>query len=671
MSFRIFGNGVCHLHSPSFLYTCGDEILGKIIIVTPEPMMRALRLIHSVMFWLLLAALFVHAFPSYAADPMQVNDLAVLVDRSGKESITSVSQPSRTVDFRPVPHGFSAGFTRSVHWLRFTLHAPPSDAHGKREILLEIHPPYVDDLQIYILQPEDKGKFDIRKGGDLQPPISKEYPYRAFAYRVAFDDVRPRTVYVRLQTSSSSVLTVKVWAPSAFIERTSREYILLGLLFGVILAVMLANVWHGLWRREAIYRRYIAYLLATFSLLLGINGLVGEFLFPTHPLWAHHWVSLSNLLIFIFGTHFYMLALEINTAALWMRWIYRTVFWLSILCLPTPLIGLYLEAIRILMPLALLLLLTGVWRSVQLWRQRNANGKILLLAHFFGLAGALATVLTLFGLLPGHFFLIYGFQLGTVGTLLALQWMMGHHVRVIEAQKTQASMEVEIAKATAQQERAEREHQRHFLSMLTHELKTPLSVIRLRLGAINPTIRMQAHAKQAVQDIDVIVERCAMVSRMGDSIDRPQFAHCDINELLIEILAQQTAAGRVMVQLTDDVSATSIQSDPLLLRTILSNLIDNALRYSPPEDEVHITATFSSEEGREGINVKVENLMGSAGMPDPLRLFDKFYRAPRAHQHSGTGLGLYIAKAFAEQLSGILRFRPQTDRVIFELWLPL
>lgn len=634
-------------------------------------MARPLRWILSGFFWLLLAIPFLHALPSYAADPWRIDDLAVLVDQAGQESIASVSQPSRSAEFRPAPHGFSAGYTRSVHWLRFTLHAPPLDAQGKRELLLEIHPAYLDDLQIYLSQPEDSGEFDIRKGGDLQPYTAKEYPYRAFVYRVAFDDARSRTVYVRLQTTSSSVLTVKAWEPNKFIEQTSREYALMGILFGVILAVLLANVWHGLWRREAIYRRYIAYLIAALIMLLGINGLVGEFLFPRQPLWGHHWVSLSILLIIIFGTRFYMLALEISQAARWMRWIYHTQFWLAILLLPTPWLGLYPDFIKILLPLTLLVLLSGAWRSMQLWRHYNGSGKALLLAQLFGISGSLSTALTVLGWLPGQFLLLYGFQLGTVGTLLALQLMLAQQVRTIKARQIQASLDIEIAKATAQQERVEREHQRHFLSMLTHELKTPLSVIRLRLGAVNPTTRMQAHARQAVNDIDAIVERCAMVSYMDDSTEQLRSAQCDIDELLSEILAQQPAAERVTVKITEDVLATPIQSDPLLLRTILSNLIDNALKYSPPEGDVHITVAFSTEAGREGIRVQVENPTGGAGKPDPVRIFEKFYRAPKAHQQSGSGLGLYIAKAFAEQLAGIIHYRPQPDRVVFELWLPI
>ena len=636
---------------------------------------------------LLLCWLCAAALPAYAAgaataatattlDPWRIDDLAVLVDKTGQESISSVSQPARAGEFVAAPSGFSAGYSRAVHWLRFTLHAPPPNAHGQREVLLEIHPPYLDDLQIY-LSPQKAddagGAFERRVGGDLLAQSAKEYPYRGFVYRVAFDDDQPRTAYVRLKTQSSSVLIAKAWEPGAFLAKISREYALFGLLLGLVLTGILANVWHGLWRREAIYRHYIAYLLATLFNLLGINGLAGEFLLPESPYWADHWVPLGIIFVVLFGVRFYALALDIAHAAPWMRWVYRIQWWLAVASLPSPFLGFYLEAVQVLLSFVFIVLLTGIWRSIELWRQGNDNGKILLLAHLFGLSGNLSAIPALMGFLPGQFWLIYGFQLRSVGTLLVLQLMLAKHVKAMQAKLTQASVDIEIAKTTAQHERTEREQQRHFLSMLTHELKTPLFIIRLRLGANKPTERMQAHAERAVEDIDAIVERCAAVSRMEEQAASQQRTLCHIDELLSEILAQQRDAERVTVALDDGVLGAPLHSDPLLLRTVLSNLVDNALKYSPPGAAVQVTAALSPKGERIGVGIRVENAPGRAGMPQAERAFEKFYRAPGAHQQSGSGLGLYIAKALAGQLGGMIEYCPQThpNRVIFELWLPL
>ena len=84
-----------------------------------------------------------------------------------------------------------------------------------------------------------------------------------------------------------------------------------------------------------------------------------------------------------------------------------------------------------------------------------------------------------------------------------------------------------------------------FINNMTHELKTPLSIIRMRLGATAPTPRMQAYAAQAVQDIDAIVDRCAMVSQIDDQADPPQPVACRIDDILREIRSQQPSAHRI------------------------------------------------------------------------------------------------------------------------------
>lgn len=643
--------------------------------------------------WLVWVVGMLHAMPSHAAasntaatttDPWRIDDLAVLRDASGQETIDSVSQPQRMADFTPVPSGFSGGYTRHSHWLRFTLQAPPPNADGKRELLLEIHPPYLDDLRLYLSLPpatppgttqpqHTTPRFEQRPGGDLQPQSAKEYPYRGFVYRVVFQDDQARTAYVRLRTNSSSVLIVKAWEPGQFLAKTSREYALFGLLLGLVLTGLLANIWHGLWRHEEIYRRYIAYLFATLFNLLGINGLASEFLLPEAPYWADKWVPLGIILVVLFGVRFYALALNIAQAAPWMRWVYRVQFWLAIASLPAPFLGFYPEAIQVLLSFVLLMMLTGTWRSIQIWREGNdnGNGKILLLAHLFGLSGNLSAVPALLGLLPGQFWLIYGFQLRSVGTLLVLQLMLAKHVQAMQTKLTQATVDIEIAKSKAQQEHAQREQQRHFLSMLTHELKTPLFIIRLRLGATNATPRMQAHAERAVHDIDAIVERCAMVSRLDDEADEPQREPCQLAPLLSDVIAQHQGAQRVALQMAPSVQNAPVHTDPLLLRTILNNLVDNALKYAPPGDVVHITATPGPHADRPSLCIRVDNAVSKVGAPNPAQVFQKYYRAPGAHQQSGSGLGLYIAKALADQLGGVLEYRLHTNRVVFELWLPL
>ncbi len=597
-------------------------------------------------------------------DPWRIDDLAVLADPGGNETIATISQAGRTTAFQPVPHGFSAGYTRTVHWLRFTLHAPPPNAKGERQVLLEIHPPYLDDLQLFIAQPDAPASFDIRRSGDLLPFTQREVHYRAFVHRIAFSDARPRVVYVRLQTTSSSALVLKDWEPQRFVDAAMHEYALLGAFFGVLIVGLMVNFWYGLKYGEPLYRRFLLYLGSTLLFLLSTNGLIAELLLPAMPLWVHHWTSVSLILSMVSGAHFYRLALDIDAASPWMRWVYRAMFWLALIALPAPFLDLYPEAIRILLPVLLVMLASGSWRSMQLWKGQTTGGKLLLAAHLFSLFGSLSGSLTLMGFLPGSLWLIYGFQIGTIGALLALQIMLTKRMRSIEAGHAQA-------RAAIAHERAQHEHQRRFLAMLTHELKTPLSVIRMRLGAAQPSARMQTHAQTAVADIDAIVERVALSSRIEDN-DLPQvWCHCRLDEILAEILDRQTKPERVMLSLAKEVVTPGLYTDPLLLRTVVGNLIDNALKYSPVDSIVRITVVAHCHASMPGWRIRVENPVGSAGRPDPARVFEKYYRATGAHDHSGSGLGLYIVQSLTTLLHGQLRYLTNLREICFELWIPI
>lgn len=94
-----------------------------------------------------------------------------------------------------------------------------------------------------------------------------------------------------------------------------------------------------------------------------------------------------------------------------------------------------------------------------------------------------------------------------------------------------------------------------------------------------------------------------------------------------------------------------LESDPFLVRTIVANLLDNALKYSPPDTRVDLHLQQRAGETA----MRVFNQPGAAGMPDPQRLFDKYYRSPGAHKQTGSGLGLYLVAGLAKRIGAAVR----------------
>jgi signal transduction histidine kinase len=225
-------------------------------------------------------------------------------------------------------------------------------------------------------------------------------------------------------------------------------------------------------------------------------------------------------------------------------------------------------------------------------------------------------------------------------------------------------------RAVLETERASKEAQSRFLAMLTHELRTPLSVLRLCLGQIAGTGRLRDHAENAVEQIDSVIDRCDLACRFDDGRLEMSKEPCCLHELVTDLITQSGAGGRIVLDVPEE-RAVILQTDPVLLRTILDNLIGNALKYSPAPGPVNVSVLPQPQDGRHGIRLRVENpVSGPAMRPDPEQVFTKYYRATQAQRSTGSGLGLYIVRGLSMMLGGSARYLSDQPNVVFEVWIP-
>jgi signal transduction histidine kinase len=114
----------------------------------------------------------------------------------------------------------------------------------------------------------------------------------------------------------------------------------------------------------------------------------------------------------------------------------------------------------------------------------------------------------------------------------------------------------------------------------------------------------------------------------------------------------------------------AVNSDSQLLRIILVNLINNAIKYSAPETEIELSAIPFEEYGKSGILISIQNQPGTAGLPDPKQVFDKYYRSSGAYGMTGSGLGLYLVHSITDLLGGRVAYDGVQEKVRFTLWIP-
>lgn len=209
--------------------------------------------------------------------------------------------------------------------------------------------------------------------------------------------------------------------------------------------------------------------------------------------------------------------------------------------------------------------------------------------------------------------------------------------------------------------------QHQFMDMLTHELKTPLSVVTLTLGHMAAHESHKRRAEQALADMNSILDRCQQLDQLEHQQLACRVQRCDLSEILNELRTHSPDLERfaITAELLPD-----IESDPQLLGIVLGNLLHNAIKYSSPTSTINIGVVRADNANRRGIQISIQNAPGAAGLPDPTKVFTKYYRSAGAKKQTGSGLGLYLVHSFTSLLGGQIRYEVVQEQARFTLWLP-
>lgn len=187
---------------------------------------------------------------------------------------------------------------------------------------------------------------------------------------------------------------------------------------------------------------------------------------------------------------------------------------------------------------------------------------------------------------------------------------------------------------------------------LTHEIKNPLSAIRLQSSIIR---RSGCGAPEASLRIieEEVARLAAMTERIGDFLRHPEGSPrlCDLSRELEEILRKRTEEIRRPSR--EEMPPFSVRIDPERLRSVMDNLINNALESGCAPGEISLTLEAKGHEARitlrdRGRGIPEENLK---------HIFDPFFTT----KSKGSGVGLSIVKNFVEAAGGGLKIRPLPD----------
>lgn len=243
-------------------------------------------------------------------------------------------------------------------------------------------------------------------------------------------------------------------------------------------------------------------------------------------------------------------------------------------------------------------------------------------------------------------FLNYSILPGAYVTYLLFQ----RHRRIIRERQVMEQQRNAL-RATAQIEAEKRSEIGNLLQMLTHEVKTPLAMLRMSqtVGELD-----EALVTKAIGTISHILQQCDRVDEIENGDLTADIGPVDLGRALRK--ASQDTSVTVEILCANGVHA---YADPNLLQIVLHNLLNNAQKYHRPVTA--ITAEITREENE--VTLRLANLIGSHTAPDPERMFKKYYRHSVAGGQSGTGLGLYIVSQLCQRMSVKVCAEIEGDRV--------
>jgi signal transduction histidine kinase len=549
------------------------------------------------------------------------------------------------------------GYSASAFWIRLRLPWP-----NENSLVLRIQPPYLDEVRLFEASPSG---WRERVAGDHHAQSTRESADVAFTFEVKANDHNQGVFYLRLQTTSSSIIDIQALTPRDSAEQAADFERFMGINMGLVAGVLIwAVLQYFLLNRDQLVLRFIAYELVTLLIALAIAGHLSDTLFADQPRLAdtvfNALVASGTTVLAWFHRH-YLLPYGLSKPA---QWFLHGV----VLLYPFQLVSIVLghpqwamQANALLATLCLLVFAVETWRMQHPDRLYWAMVRVV-----YGLLGLmlLPLVASLFGLEIPVQPALYGVTLhGAYGAVLMLL-LLNMRLRQERQQAEQFRQDAALAVLQAQQERHHRQEQDQLLAMLAHEIKNPLAVISMVVGTQDKTPRMLQQAGQAVQEVKSIVDQSLSLAHI--TLERePERQAVNMADFLADV---SDALPHLPDRLhTEGLDGVTIHADALWFKIVAQNLLANALRYSPQGSTIEWVAVRKGGHWR----IEVSNDVASDAWPDAQRVFDQFYRGASALRTSGTGLGLYVSRHLARRMGGDLLYEPTSDRVRFTWLIPV
>ncbi|TWD43717.1 hybrid sensor histidine kinase/response regulator [Pseudomonas sp. SJZ131] len=599
-------------------------------------------------------------------------DMQVFEDVDGQATIADIRAQDAAGNFKPHDKAtLNAGYSRSVFWLKIDLRYRPTDHDARRTWLLELAYPPLDHLDLYL--PDTAGGYQLsRRTGDALPFDSREIRQNNYLFNLNFQPDQARTVYLRLQSEGSIQAPVTLWSSTAYLEEQPVRLYVLGLIYGVLLGMVVYNLFIFLSVRDTSYLYYIFYI-ASFGLYqLSVNGAAVEYFWPNNPWWANAATPFFIGCAGLFGSQF---ARSFLQTAQHSRWLDRLL--LGLIAFGAVVVGLslmtsYALALRLATTLALLFTLVIFAAGILVWLRGLRVARYFIIAWSAFLLGGIVNTLMVLGYLPNVFLTMYASQIGSAIEVALLSLALADRINAMREQQAQtlfdAGQKLEVLN---QQLARSNKLKDEFLATLTHELRTPMNGV---IGSLElmQTVEMDPELEQyqqtaagSARDMMRMVNGILTLTELQAGKLKASAATFSLRGV-VEALRVQFDGNASGKSLDLKVDVTPGLPDRLIgdsskLAQCLECLLDNAIKFTRVGGVALRVSGKPLETGRMALSFAViDTGIGFTDLGEAT-LYQRFFQldGSMTREYGGLGVGLAICRQLVELLGGRLTHRSE------------
>ena len=595
-----------------------------------------------------------------------VTDLSLYVDSTGRLEIDEVSRQV----FTPFKLFLNRSLEPTTRWLKIEIQALAGQSSPK---LLSVGPYFLSELELYY---QDKGQWIAQRGGAKSPSRQLKCSIGHHCFALPNAEAGQSTYFLRIKTLNGFYVSTRVFSANALIDETTSSSVVFGVQIG---ALLLLIGWSAIY-----FMRFRSLLIGLFCLTqtavlffycFSSGAILREFVAAEPERYAQILNSAICLRLLLSTCVCYEMLRRWQTHA-WFRYyfLFSFLFWLvQLLMAIFGQIKLYMLLLNwVFLFLAPILISMAIYQSQNLARLIKVSwtaGMLTVVLFMFTDAFSLMTDsdVSIMTILPS--------SAVSVAAALAIYLLLLGYTKAQQDQWLQTIFDFNALKAQNDYEQRQMKERSTLIDMLSHELKNPLATMRIALGSVKsifgkPEYETEFNERfssinQSIDNMTKVIDRVSQVDAIDQKNFVVQYEQCAVLEVLKNLPLVIAHSDRFKILASRQLS---IHTDRLLFITIVNNLIDNAIKYSPPTSTIEVSVSVI--EG-DKLLCTVSNEVERDHAPDPAALFTRYYRSVYSHDKPGSGLGLVLIKSLCEILKGNVTYRCVYNRVFFVVELPL